>query len=305
MVQRTRFAPSPTGFLHRGHAISAFFVWGIAHLLKIPVHLRIEDHDQGRCRQEYMDAIQTDLEWLGLEWDSYSLQSSHFDRYEQQLRIWQQQGLAYPCSCTRKTIQAYWAQQGKTQKPDQEMPYPNLCRHLLPSPGLTDIGWRLKLPSQDVFWQDLCRGIQKQNPEKELGDLLLKDRQGNWTYQFAVVMDDWQESMDLIVRGEDLWSSSARQVLLATMLQRPQPPLFFHHPLYKKQEKKLSKRQHSFSLRAEKVLGITPQELWGSSLYAMDILPQNRPVNVDEFPSILQSWLRSHGNPPLSEMILS
>ena len=105
MPGKTRFAPSPTGYLHEGHLLSALFVWAAAQKWDLSVHLRIEDHDQERSRPEHIAAIREDLQWLGFKWQSESLQSDHFDRFEKALKNLEAQNLVYPCYCSRKELE--------------------------------------------------------------------------------------------------------------------------------------------------------------------------------------------------------
>ena len=101
-----RFAPSPTGYLHEGHLLSALYVWAAAKKWNLKVHLRIEDHDQGRARKEYIDSIYEDLAWLGFKYDSQSIQSSHFDFFQKILEKLVAKGFVYPCTCSRKQLLA-------------------------------------------------------------------------------------------------------------------------------------------------------------------------------------------------------
>ena len=105
MSGKIRFAPSPTGYLHEGHLLSALYVWAAAKKWGLQIHLRIEDHDQGRARPEHIAAIREDLQWLGFKWQSESIQSAHFDSYAKILEALQQKGLVYPCYCSRKELE--------------------------------------------------------------------------------------------------------------------------------------------------------------------------------------------------------
>lgn len=246
---RLRFAPSPTGYLHRGHVLSALWVWRIAHEIGAEILLRIEDHDQSRCREHYVQAIQEDLAWLGFTWDVYSRQSEHEHRYQEVAQLLRSQGLLYPCSCSRKDLSSH-------------LRYPSTCRTQNIPWESSPIGIRIRIPSQDIVWQDLLMGQFCENPAEQFGDTLIRDRQGQWTYQYAVVVDDWIEQISHVVRGEDLLDSTARQITLAKILGNESIPQYLHHPLlYDAQGKKLSKRDHAQSIRQEREKGISAQEL--------------------------------------------
>jgi len=243
----TRFAPSPTGFLHLGHVANAIWVWGVARALGGRVLLRVEDHDRGRSRPEYEAAVLEDLEWLGLAPDlggaaelrrgaSMYRQSDGDQIYRAALEELTRAGRTYACDCTRKEIAA------EAGDPlNEETRYPGRCRdRKLP---VTDgRGIRAVLEPGAETFADARLGVVTQVPSEQCGDLLLRDRTGNWTYQFAVVVDDARHHVDLVVRGEDLLLSTGRQIRLARMLGREQPPVFLHHPLLRRADgAKLSK----------------------------------------------------------------
>ena len=265
-MPRTRFAPAPTGYLHLGHVANALFVWGGAEARGAEVLLRIEDHDRLRCRPEYEAAMLEDLEWLGFR-PTESLgpplrQSDHPQRYEAAIEQLRAAGhLVYACDCSRKDMAGVAG-----DVPDQETPYPGRCRHrgLTAGPGL---GLRVvMMPGEETF-TDLALGPQCQNPAEQCGDLLLRDRVGNWTYQFAVVVDDELQEVDLVIRGADLLDSTGRQIRLARLLGRETPPAFLHHPLIRKPAgEKLSKANQDTAIRDLRAAGASPEELFGRIL---------------------------------------
>lgn len=263
----TRFAPSPTGYLHLGHVANAAWVWGAARARGGQVVLRIEDHDRTRCRPEYEAALLDDLDWLGLAPDiaptaSFRAGPSDFRQsdcgahYEAALARLHAVGLAYVCACSRKDI-AEWV-------PDvvnEEMRYPGTCRGrgLAPTPGR---GWRIRMEPGIEEFEDLRLGRRRQDPDAQCGDLLARDRLGQWTYQFAVVVDDIRHGIDLVVRGEDLLESTGRQIRLARLLGRHEPPAFLHHPLIRKPGgEKLSKASRDTGIRELRVAGMAPKEV--------------------------------------------
>lgn len=254
----TRFAPSPTGELHLGHVAHALWVWGIARATGGTVVLRIEDHDRGRSRREFEDRILQDLEWLGLVPDARCLASLRGEgpstwRQSDSEPVYREalsrlEGV-FACRCSRSRI-AQDADMGQAPE-GRELRYPGTCRHAampLDSPGT---GLRVTLPDDCIAFSDPRLGPQEQRPSAQCGDLLLRDAQGNWTYQFAVTVDDLRHGVTLVVRGEDLLASTGRQILLGGMLGRPAPATYLHHPLlYGDDGRKLSKRHHSLTLRA-------------------------------------------------------
>jgi glutamyl/glutaminyl-tRNA synthetase len=200
------------------------------------VLLRIEDHDAQRSRREFEAAILEDLDWLGFAADEPPVrQSERGHLYEAYLDRLRRQGLTYACACSRIGI--------GTER------YPGTCagKHLREAPGL---GIRVRLPLTTETFVDLRLGPQHQRPSEQCGDLLVRDRRGNWTYQFAAVVDDWVQGVTLVVRGEDLLDSTGRQIQLGRLLDRPEPPAFLHHALLMKTPaQKLSKSDGDTGVR--------------------------------------------------------
>lgn len=287
---RTRFAPAPTGYLHLGHVANTLAVWGVARRLGAEVLLRIEDHDRQRCRPEYEQALLDDLEWLGLAPDVGPIagfragptpyrQSDNGARREAALATLRARGHhLYACDCSRKQL----AGTGGEEVEGVERPYPGNCRDkgLAPGPGR---GLRVVLPPGEERFDDLRLGAQVQAPARQCGDLLLQDRLGNWTYQLGVVVDDWEQGIDLVIRGEDLLDSTGRQILLARMLGRAEPPRFLHHPLIRKPGgAKLSKADGDTSLRDLRAAGLTREQLFGRALKLAGLLEREEPIALQE-----------------------
>jgi len=248
----TRFAPAPTGYLHLGHVLNALHVWDAAR--GDPggrVLLRIEDHDRQRSRKTYEDAILEDLSWLGFAADEPLVrQSERYAIYEDALDSLRRLGRVYACSCSRADFEG--------------QRYPGICRdkQLREGPGL---GLRIRLDDAVVRFVDRRLGPQTQQPLLQGGDLLARDREGNWTYQFAVTVDDWKQEVNLVVRGEDLLDSTGRQILLARMLERSEPPEFLHHALLMKSPtQKLSKSDGDSGIRDLRARGWTPEQVISS-----------------------------------------
>ena len=234
----TRFAPAPTGYLHLGHVLNAIHVWETARASGPGgrVLLRIEDHDRTRSRPEFEAALLEDLAWLGYEPDGgVTRQSERSSLYEQALEGLHARGLTYACDCSRADIGAG--------------AYPGTCRDKK-LPDAVGFGVRVRLDSTVERFEDRRLGSQEQRPSEQCGDVLVRDRDGNWTYQFAVVVDDWLQGVNLVIRGEDLLDSTGRQIQLARLVGRPQPPAFFHHALLMKTAaQKLSKSDGDTGVR--------------------------------------------------------
>jgi glutamyl-Q tRNA(Asp) synthetase len=234
----TRFAPAPTGYLHLGHVLNAIYVWDSARArgTDARVLMRIEDHDRTRSRPEYEAAILEDLAWLGFAPDGeLTRQSERSALYERALTDLRARGLTYACECSRGDIGSG--------------PYPGTCRDKQ-LPETSAVGIRVKLNSTMERFDDLRLGPQEQMPSAQCGDLLVRDRHGNWTYQFAAVVDDWLQGVTLVIRGEDLLDSTGRQIQLARLLGRDRPPAFLHHDLLMKSPtQKLSKSDGDTGVR--------------------------------------------------------
>ncbi len=294
----TRFAPSPTGFLHLGHVADAIYVWGVARALGGRVLLRVEDHDRGRSRPEYEAAALEDLEWLGLAPDlgtpaelclgASPLRQSDCGRvYAAALEELAGTARVYACDCTRKDMAA------EAGDPlNQETRYPGRCRDRgLP---LTDgRGIRVVMEPGEETFADALLGVVTQAPSEQCGDLLLRDRTGNWTYQFAVVVDDDRHDVDLVIRGEDLLPSTGRQIRLSRMLGRGRPPVFLHHPLIRKEDgAKLSKSSGDTGVRELRRAGASREMVLGRAAWLTGLLDRPRAIGAEDVASLFNSVKR-------------
>lgn len=290
MAGKIRFAPSPTGFLHEGHLLSALYVWAAAKKWNLKVHLRIEDHDQSRARKAYIDGIREDLAWFGFHYDSESIQSRRDSIYKTALEKLESQQLVYPCYCSRKQLEAE-----NPKSETGEIVYQGKCR-LLDERGKTrdksdePHNLRFVVPNKVIHWHDLRLGDFDENPKMQCGDFPIRDRDNQWTYQFAVCVDDIEEGITHIVRGEDIRSSTARQIALMQALDRKDMPIYLHHALIVDQNgKKLSKRELAYSLRQDREAGKTAESLLGEVCFKAKMQAENNPLSLESAISLIQS----------------
>lgn len=276
------------------------YVWGMARAFGGVVVLRIEDHDQTRSKSTFERALLEDLEWLGFEPDLPSIQSfragqsayrqsDNDARYANALALLEARNRVYPCACSRRDIaQLVGDEAGK------ELRYPGTCR------DRTDIAdtfaRRVILDDEPQHFFDLRHGTLVQNPSQQCGDILVRDRHGQWTYQFAVVVDDMVHETDMVIRGDDLLESTGRQLQLAKLLARVQPPLFFHHPLIMNAAgRKLSKANQDTSLRDLRDAGVSAAVLLGKAAAAVGLLEHERALTRDDVSALVYEQLTRNG----------
>ena len=240
----TRFAPAPTGWLHLGHVLNAELVWGAAARARVASCLRIEDHDRTRCRPEYEAGILDDLDWLGSRAGHLSdervspagaatgRQSDRDALYQRGRRRASRPGLVYGCDCTRRR---------------DRQPIPrSISRSSATTDGAAtaavalsdEVGWRVRMDPGVEHFVDERLGPQAQDPSAQCGDVLIRDRHGNWTYQLCVAVDDSDRASISSCAEMDLLPSTGRQIRLARLLGRSAPPAFHHHPLIMKSRRR-------------------------------------------------------------------
>lgn len=252
----TRFAPSPTGRLHLGHALSAVRAFDLARTSGGRFLLRIEDIDGTRSRPEHVDAILRDLEWLGLEWDDLSFQSERLGLYA--AAQGQLADLLYPCFCTRAEIAA------SLSAPHGATPlYPGTCRHLSPKTRAARMGephsWRLDMKQAveragPLCWQDEYAGTVAADPLAQ-GDVILARKDAPASYHLAVTVDDAAQGVTDVVRGVDLFDATHIHRLLQGLLDL-ETPLYHHHPLIVGADgQRLAKRHGAPALAAMREAG--------------------------------------------------
>ncbi|MBN8505515.1 MAG: tRNA glutamyl-Q(34) synthetase GluQRS [Burkholderiales bacterium] len=235
MAYRGRFAPSPTGPLHAGSVVAALASWLDARWHGGRWLVRIEDVDGPRCPAGTDRLILQQLAALGLQADEpVQWQSQRSVLYEAALQRLMARGLAYPCACTRAELAAAHGPRAR----HGELVYPGTCRPEKPGPagmrtpsGRPARAWRLRLPDDaQVQWQDRRLGTQQQDVARQVGDFVLRRADGLWAYQLAVVVDDFEQGISDVVRGEDLADNTPRQILLQRALGVP-TPRYLHLPL--------------------------------------------------------------------------
>lgn len=282
MTVVTRFAPSPTGLLHLGHAHSALAGWRRARETGGRFLLRIEDIDQGRCRPEFEVAILEDLAWLGLDWDGpVRRQSEHWDDYRAALAVLEGQGLIYPCFCTRREIQAEVAAmqsaphgsapRGLADTPDGTPLYPGTCRRLSPQQRAGRLAegrpYALRLDMAEatrragpLTWSDELAGEQAAQPDRH-GDVVLARKEMPTSYHLAVTVDDEIQGVTVVTRGRDLFEATHVHRLLQALLGY-RVPVWRHHALLTDAAgRRLAKRSDAASIRAYRADGRSAAEV--------------------------------------------
>ncbi len=265
----TRFAPSPTGALHLGHAYSARIAWRRAREASGRFLLRIEDIDIRRCRREFDAAIREDLHWLGLDWDGeVRRQSEHFADYGKALDLLDRRGLIYPCFCTRADIAAAT---DAPHGPDGPL-YPGTCRHM----ARTERRERLAAGEEHCLRLDAAKAAGEAGPytffdERRgkidgqpllFGDVVLARKDTPTSYHLAVTVDDHLQGVTLVTRGEDLLPSTHVHGLLQRLLGYQTPRYAHHRLMIDAQGRRFAKRDKSLTLRSLRAAGRTPAEVF-------------------------------------------
>jgi glutamyl-Q tRNA(Asp) synthetase len=279
----TRFAPSPTGFLHLGHAYAALTAFDAARETGARFLLRIEDIDDIRCRPDFEQAIFEDLRWLGLIWEEpVRRQSEHFADYADALKRLESKGLLYPCFCTRKAIADEIARAGLAPAAAELSPegplYPGTCRALTAETRIRrmahgdayalrlDVAKAMRFLARDLVFEEKRRGpngetgLQTARPQL-LGDVVLARKELPTSYHLAVVVDDALQDVTLVTRGEDLFPATHIQRLLQALLDLPTPAYAHHRLILDQAGRKFSKRDRAATLSSLRQSGATPEGL--------------------------------------------
>ena len=266
----TRFAPSPTGYLHLGHAFSALFAWQHAREAGGRFLLRLEDIDPARCRPEFAAAIIEDLQWLGLAWDGeVRVQSHHLPEYRAVLDQLAARDLIYPCFCTRADIQREVAQSaGAPHTPDGTPLYPGTCRTLSADERTARIaaGERhalrldMRCATQQLTFEEDGEGTIACHPE-QFGDVVLARKDAPASYHLCVTHDDALQAVTLVTRGVDLKPATHLHRLLQSLMGWP-APRYAHHPLLTDASgRRFAKRDRALMLRDLRAAGHSAAEV--------------------------------------------
>jgi len=298
LVLRTRFAPAPTGYLHLGHVVNAIYVWGVARAAGGRVILRIEDHDRQRSRPEYESAIREDLDWLGfLADEDGGRQSERGAIYEEALAGLRAKGLVYACECSRAQMSEVTSGLAADAGSGFSRIYAGTCRSKS-LPERVGLGVRVPLAPSVERFDDLCHGPQEQRPFEQCGDLLARDRDGNWTYQFAATVDDLEQGVDLVIRGADMLASTGRQIQLAAMLGRDVPPASLHHPLiFRPDGGKLSKSNGDTGVRELRAAGWSAGRVLAAAAQAVGLGAGHAELAPADLAALVGPRLEAHGQP--------
>lgn len=283
VVHVTRFAPSPTGHLHLGHAYAARFAFDAARLTGGRFLLRLEDLDPQRCRPEFAHSIVADLAWLGLRPDGALVrQSERLGLYREALGRLQALGVLYPCFCTRREVRAeVEAAAGAPHGPSGERLYPGTCRGLgaaerakrmragEPFAWRLDVGRALELTGP-LAWYDVRAGWVEAAPGL-LGDVVLARKDVPASYHLAVTVDDAAQGVTLVTRGEDLFHATHVHRLLQALLGLPVPRWYHHNLIADRDGRRMAKRTGALTLRYLREHGHAPATIW--AMLGQGILP--------------------------------
>jgi len=285
-----RFAPSPSGRMHLGNLWSCLLAWLAARSVSGRMVLRLEDLDPDRCRPEYCDQIMRDLEWLGLDWDGTPVyQSQRTEAYAEAFRELEKQELIYPCFCTRAERLAASA----PHRSDGAAVYDGRCGRLSPAERAElsktrRPAWRVRVPVKTIIFCDLLYGVYKEELHSDCGDFILRRSDGVFAYQLAVVVDDAAMGVTQVVRGNDLLSSTPRQLWLQDRLGLLHPE-YGHLPLLLAPNgRRLAKRDRDQELGQLQERYSAP-ELVGRLAHAARLLDRPEPVTPRDLLPLF-SW---------------
>ncbi len=288
---RTRFAPSPTGYMHLGNVWIAFLNWLWTRQQGGSIVLRIEDIDRQRCRGEYIRGIEEDLEWLGLSYDegpqgNYAygtpLQSERFPLYEEILADWAKRNLIYPCYCTRARLHSI----SSAPHEGEDLPvYDGHCRHLTEAERRAMMkapSWRIAMEESTERFADLFLGAHEKTLHPMADDFVVRRADGMVAYQLAVSIDDGAMGITHVLRGNDLLSSTYYQLYLLKKLGYA-APVYGHLPLLvDKEGVRLSKRQKGITIREMRENGRTAADVIGKLLYFAGAISKEMPISAEQ-----------------------
>ena len=286
-----RFAPTPSGRMHLGNVFAALIAWLSVRSQKGSLVLRMEDLDTQRTSADFADILRNDLLWLGLNWDEETAPQSQrtevYDRYFEKLM---DEGLLYPCYCTRSQLHSVNA----PHLSDGTYVYPGTCRNLKATPADRKPAWRVMVPDKEWSFHDLVQGDYSLNLATGCGDMVVRRADGVYVYQLAVTVDDGESGVTEVVRGMDLLSSAPRQMYLQEKLGFPHP-VYGHVPMLLAPDgRRLSKRDKDLDLGVLRQR-ITPESLIGTLAFAAGLTETQAPISAAELASVF-SWENLHGD---------
>jgi glutamyl-tRNA synthetase len=284
---RGRFAPSPTGSLHRGNLRTALLAWLDARLAGGEWLLRFDDLDTPRNRPGSEEEIQADLRWLGLDWDGPPRrQSTRRGLYAAALSALRRGRLLYPCRCSRRLLADISAPHGAPNV------YPGHCRERPPLWGVVDgrlPSWRLRLPDGPLRWPERFAAPGLLDGARQVGDVVLRRADGVIAYHLATAVDELSLGISDVVRGEDLWASTGAQVAVMAALGAT-PPRYGHVPLWRDgQGQRLSKREAAEGLAGARQRGLDGAAVIGELAASVGLLPAGVRISARELLSGLDA----------------
>ena len=273
-----RFAPTPSGRMHLGNVFAALIAWLSVRSRDGAMVLRMEDLDTQRTSGEFAEVLRDDLRWLGLDWDTetppQSERSAVYDRYFEKMM---DEGLLYPCYCTRSQLHSVNA----PHLSDGTYVYPGTCRNLQNPPAGRKPAWRVIVPDKVWSFTDRVQGDYSLNLATDCGDMVVRRADGVYVYQLAVTVDDGEAGVTEVVRGMDLLSSAPRQMYLQELLGFSHPE-YGHVPMLLAPDgRRLSKRDKDLDL-GELRKRLTPEQLIGNLAYAAGLTETYEPVSARE-----------------------
>ena len=286
-----RFAPTPSGRMHLGNVFAALIAWLSVRSQKGAMVLRMEDLDTQRTSADFADILRDDLRWLGLNWDIETApQSQRSDVYDRYFEKMMDEGLLYPCYCTRSQLHSVNA----PHLSDGTYVYPGTCRTLTEPPVGRKPAWRVMVPDREWTFRDRVQGDYALNLATGCGDMVVRRADGVYVYQLAVTVDDGEAGVTEVVRGMDLLSSAPRQMYLQELLGFSHPE-YGHVPMLLAPDgRRLSKRDKDLDL-GELRKRMTPEELIGHLAFAAGLIEQDRPISAAELASEF-TWDRLKGD---------
>ena len=286
-----RFAPTPSGRMHLGNVFAALVAWLSVRSRNGSLVLRMEDLDTQRTSADFADVLRDDLRWLGLNWDHetapQSQRSEVYDRYFEKMM---DEGLLYPCYCTRSQLHSVNA----PHLSDGTYVYPGTCRTLTDPPAGRKPAWRVMVPDKEWSFRDRVQGDYSLNLATGCGDMVVRRADGVYVYQLAVTVDDGESGVTEVVRGMDLLSSAPRQMYLQELLGFSHPE-YGHVPMLLAPDgRRLSKRDRDLDL-GELRKRMTAEELIGHLAFAAKLIEKDEPISAAELASQF-TWDRLQGD---------